>query len=456
MSLPHRISPIMGALLLIMFAPTAGASPAAFNGGRAMSVEEVWQAAAASSQVQADQLATEVEEGKADLLQRVVRRPRFQAEAQMIWRDRERESATPFGLQNYGQNRDALGGLSVSQNLWVPEQELGGLQAARLKSKARRAQHSQLRADLAYQVAQLSVEHHRLQETLKWMQASLKNLRSQSEDVRRLALMSRAGPSDQLRMQVEIGSLEQDRLRVESDALRLLEQIRSFVPEFRGLSVVKTSRTKSEMKSVYPIEKLRQLEDLRNQLETSQSSIRPEADVFKFNAEAYLQEARSQRAAWWPTLQAEGRWVYADQGLLQTKQWGELTLKAQWSIYEGGARARSGAMAELGARAQDHLRDAQDRQWRADREAVREQLKSLVERSRWVAETEKLSDSALSMERRRLREGRLSLERYLEAERSALRVLRQRLDLEAEVLGLELRMRWLLSRDLEQSMQQSM
>ena len=441
-----RLAPSLGVFFLLGFAPLGFAETASPAKGRAMSVHEVWRAAATAPQVQADQLATEVEEGRADVLERTVRRPRVMAESQLTWRDRDREGVTPFGLQAFGQRRDVVGGVSVLQNLWVPEQDQGGLQAARLKARARRAQHAELRSDVGYQVAQLSVEHFRMTETLKWMQSSLKNLRSQSEDVRRLSLMSRAGPSDQLRMQVEIGSLEQDRLRLESEIARVQEQIRAFVPDYGSLSIQWTENARSDKYQGNLRTSLARLDQLMTQLSVAESSVRPEAEQFKLSEAALLQEARSQDATWWPSVQAEGRLLYADQGLLQTKQWGELTLKAQWPIYEGGARARAEAMAQQGARAQAQGREAQDRQWRADRESAREQLKSLGERSKWILQTEQISDSALLMERRRLREGRLSLERYLEAERAALRLVRQRLDLEAEITLLELRMEWLMNR----------
>lgn len=420
-----------------------------------MTVYEVWQSAAASPSVRSDEMAAEVEQGKVDILERLVHRPRIQAEGQFIFRDRDRESLTPFGLQIYGQKRDTMGGVSVLQNLWVPEQDQGGLEAARLRSRSRKAQHAELRSNVGYQVAQLSVEHFRMMQTLRWMDSSLKNLRSQSQDVRRLSLMSRAGPSDELRMQVEIGSLEQERLKLLSDTERVKRQIQIYVPQFqllsgwldKNLQADVASRERERATDLL----MRRMVDMLVKLDRADPSIRPEAEEIKLSWEAFGQDERAQKATWWPTLQVEGRWLYADQALLQTKQWGELTLKAQWPIYEGGTRVRAQALARIAAQAQEYRLDAHEREWRADRESVRAQIQSLQERSRWILDTEKLSGKALSMERQRLREGRLSLERYLEAERAALRLVRQRVDLEAEITLLDLRIRWLLFQEPQES-----
>lgn len=424
--------------------------------GQVMSLDEIWAAAMLAPGVQADAQAAEVEEGRVEIQKWSINRPRVQIEGTTAWRDRDRFAPAPFGSQAYGQKRDILSGISLQQNLWVAEQHGGGLEAADLRAQSRRAQHQTTRLNVALEVSRLSIEHLRLQQTLNWMASSTENLRTQLEGVRRLTLMSRAGPSDQLRIQVEIGSIEQDRLAIlaASDSLRF--QIQAYIPAY-GSIATRESKTHAEAETKTTTSArsalrstgrnlLKRIDELKvksDQLDRVDLNTRSEVMQLSLLEESLRKEAQSHRATWAPNLQLEGRMIYADQGLLETRQWSELSLRAQWPLYEGGARARAVEVSEVGAKAQVNLRESRLRQWQVDREAARLQIEKLVERAKWIEQTEQISERALSLERRRLKEGRLSLERYLDAERAALRVVRQRIDLETEMSLMFVKLRWL-------------
>jgi multidrug efflux pump subunit AcrB/outer membrane protein TolC len=396
--------------------------PPSVSEARSFAIAELWQEAQMTSP-EAQSAADEARAAAAasDKARKALFNPKLAIESEIAWRDRDRNSTTAFGNFNYGSRRDVIAAAVVNQTLLDPELMFGGRQAAKSAAEARAAGAKRASWASGYEAAIYAIEHHRAEAQLKLIEKTQVNLAQQATDLTRLAAIGRAGPSDSLRVKVDVGSLEQERLKLKAVSERLKKSVQRIVPDYSSLASLDVSSSQSVS-----------------------SDARSDQRALAFEAESYRQVSRSNSATWIPKITAEARYLYADQNLLVEKEWGEVGLKLQWPIFEGGTRQSASQEALALQSAALHRLEGAKRHQEMEVESARLMKRAAEERLPIVFENEKRARAALKIEWERVRSGRLGLERYLDSERVALKVSRELVDAECDRAKAEAELKWAL------------
>jgi len=382
----------------------------AVSEAKSFTISDLWQQAQlASPDVKAAADRAQAANAVAEKVDRALFNPKVVVESEITWRDRDRNSMTGFGNFNYGSRRDVVAAAVVSQTLLDPELLLGGRQAARNAAEARAAGAERTKWASGFEATAYAIEHYRAEAQLKLIEKTQVNLSQQATDLTRLAAIGRAGPSDSLRVKVDVGSLEQERLKLKAVSESLRNSVQRIVPEYTSLSSIEVPSS-----------------------QLTSAALRSDQRALALEAESYRQVARSNSSTWIPKVTAEARYIYADQNLLAEKEWGEVGLKLQWPIFEGGTRRSASQEALALQSAALHGVESAKRSQASEVRSARLMKQAAEERLPIVLENEKRARQALKLEWERVRSGRLGLERYLDSERVALKVSRELVDAECD------------------------
>lgn len=228
-----------------------------------------------------------------------------------------------FGTFQYGKQNQVTGGIELSQPLF----NLATMDGEREKVK-NLEQADQFRHQSDTQKAKLELVSHFInyrkmkmtEESLLRLEKSLQGIEAEVEKFHKLGLR---GQSDLLTVQIAISDNRAEQIKVATLRDSLKKYIRIHLPDFEDISTLdslaKTSAVSQKRSDLIALESL---------------------------AEAERSGLKAIRQGYLPTVEFKARQVYADQGLLDQKDWTETSLVLSWALFEGGTRAsRTGAQA---------------------------------------------------------------------------------------------------------------
>ena len=176
-----------------------------------------------------------------------------------------------------------------------------------------RSQLSQLM--LAYFKTQIAIE------SLEKMKSKLALIQKETE---KFYQIGQSGKSDLLQVEIAISDNKLQIVHMNQQKQTLIQQIKIFLPDLTEISSV-------------GVENLT-FDQMKTKMQSGNSLNRADILSLKDLKEAQGFQIQSIRQGYLPTVEARGRWVVADQGLLDQKEWTEAMLVFKWNLFEGGVR----------------------------------------------------------------------------------------------------------------------
>lgn len=229
----------------------------------------------------------------------------------------------PFGTFEYGKSHSSTAGLELVQPLIHFPEMSAGLEQSRKSFTAAEKNSQWQKLNAVRDLAQSLIQFERLQileSSLLRLQERLKNLESET---RRFLAQGLAGQSDALKIDL---ALSENRIQLQNVRLSknvVKARIQQDLPDFENLQA-----GPGPFREAIP-ETLDRPGHPSDRLDLQAVTAQTEA------AELGLQ---AQKQGYLPSLEARARWVRADQGILDQKDWTEVELVLKWNLFEGGTR----------------------------------------------------------------------------------------------------------------------
>jgi multidrug efflux pump subunit AcrB/outer membrane protein TolC len=276
-------------------------------------------------------------EALAEAQWRAAHMPKLGLEWEYKGRNESLTQTNGFGTFEYGKKITTSGGMGVVIPLFDAP-EMGGNKRS-MESSLSATKHSEvwakqnLRANLLEDL--LSFEE--LRRTLRSVKVLKMRLNSVKAEALRFRQAGTVGQSDILKIEIAIADQVVREENLETSILTLKEKIKVVVPDFEDLSELQEGDLEVRV------------------LPSSAALIEQRADIRALSSALESQEHKvsASRQSSFPRLELRGRYVFADQGLLDQKDWTEASLAMTWSLYEGGTRS-SLTHAELAKKEQLH------------------------------------------------------------------------------------------------------
>jgi multidrug efflux pump subunit AcrB/outer membrane protein TolC len=338
--------------------------------------------------------------------------PKLGLRAEMLQRGRQLTQTNAFGSFNFGKNSQSLAGIELSVPLFDGPKMFGERKsldyAVKASELSKEWSKSQAQNSLAHFLLQLEMNKKGL-ESLRRLEKNLKLLDQESERFQKIGL---SGKSDRLQIQIELS----ENLIAQNNSLEqqktLIALIQTFLPDFEDLDF-----------------QIEQVQPAPHQLEKPKFAEKARADLqaLQMATLAQAENLNSIRQGHLPSLELNGRWIYADQGQLDQTNWTEASIVLKWALFEGGARSSqiSQAAASLSQKkAEESL---------AQRKVAAQQLEK---RQNFLKVSEQLGQSlqnieraqqALSEDKANAKKGKILIRHWLESE---IRLEQKRLDYE--------------------------
>jgi outer membrane protein TolC len=249
--------------------------------------------------------------------------PKLRSQFDRTMNDRELSISNPLGTSPYGRNSYWLGGVELEQPLLLPARMLYGESAANDNAMAetmrleRKAQNENLEA-MKWVISLQEISQH-----LELLNELKNNLRNQGTEVQRLISRGRAAPSDAMKVEVELETLNRQLELMKADQIHLLELLRTRVPD---LQAIKNENLTSLA------------EKLKTKKQNFEEGERQDLLAIGQSIKAYDGQRKAELASGLPELRLFGRYQHTDQGFLDQNDWYAIGLQIRWELWDGGAR----------------------------------------------------------------------------------------------------------------------
>lgn len=223
-----------------------------------------------------------------------------------------------FGTFQYGKTEQVVGGVEVTQPIFNLKEmtsdrekmsDLSSAAKTNVKSEIRNDQHATIH--LLIQLKKLKLT----EQSLKSLESSLLGI---EKEVKKFANFGLRGQSDLLNVQIAISDNRADQIKTASAQRSVKKALQIYLPDFEDLD--------SEI-------------SFAANAESSTENKRPEIESLESLISSQRKELGSIRDGHWPTIELKGRYNYADQGLLDQKDWFETAVVLKWALFEGGTRS---------------------------------------------------------------------------------------------------------------------
>lgn len=302
-------SAITSIIFVFLLAPKSEARVYTFN-------EALTQVEQSSALIQASEAETQTVQEQAKTQRRAAFMPKLGAQVEAKRTHSTLTQTNGFGTFEYGKQNQITGGLELSQPLLNlaemdgEKEKLSHLQkAGDLKHKS---ETQRIKLELISSLLNLRKIKH-TQESLVRLEKSLSGIENEVKKFHKLGLR---GQSDLLTVQITLSENRTEQLKITNLRSSLIKMIQVHLPDFEDLN--------GDVINLPPIQ---------------QTQIRSDLLALESLAEAERNGLKAIRQGHLPTLEFKARQVYADQGLLDQKDWTETALVLKWALFEGGTRA---------------------------------------------------------------------------------------------------------------------
>ena len=322
----------------------------------------------------------------------------------------------PFGTFQYGKSEQIFGGIEITQPIFnlkemtSERQKMNDLNDA-IKTKVKSAVRSDQR-DTIHMLIQL--------QKLKLSTHSLKNLEKSllgiEKEVQKFANFGLRGRSDLLNVQIALSDNRADQIKTVSAQRSVKKALQMYLPDFEDLESDASAFTDRPTES-----------NADSAQESTAELKRPEIESLESLISSQRKELGAIRDGHWPTVELKGRYNYADQGLLDQKDWIETAVVLKWAVFEGGTRAALAQAQAKEIQKTEKTKQALTAQLEAEKINIQGEMDEVKYRSA-AAETNVLkATKARDEDRHNSKAGRVPLKDWLGSE---IRLEQKKLELE--------------------------
>lgn len=252
--------------------------------------------------------------------------PKLGLEVSQMERLSQLTQTNGFGTFDYGKNRQTLGVIELSVPLFEPTKMFGDRKALAHQEQASEANKVWMQNEIKNKVLNHLIDLLMLDQGLQSLERIENRLKEIQKNAQRFALIGSSGDSDLLMVEMAISENKIQQEKLQQQKKTLLGQINVYVEGFLGLQDQKKLRT--------------ELEQFINSSERKTAkSERYDLRSLELAGQAQEDKVQSVKDGYLPSIEAKGRYLVADQGLLDQKQWSEVGLTLKWALYEGGTRS---------------------------------------------------------------------------------------------------------------------
>lgn len=313
----------------------------------------------------------------------------------------------PFGTFQYGKTDQVIGGVEITQPLFnlkemtSDRQKLNDLEdaaKAQMKAEVRSSQR---------EIIHLLIQLQKLKLTDRSLKSLEKSLTGIEKEVQKFANFGLRGKSDLLSVQIAISDNRADQVQVSSGQRSVKKAIQIHLPDFDDLEdeiafTASTSSRRSDFK-------------------------RPEIESLEAVISSQRKELGSIQNGHWPTIELKGRYNYADQGLLDQKDWFETAVVLKWALFEGGTRSALASAQAKEIQKYEKTRQAVEAKLEAEKLNIQGEVDENKYRSAAAESTLAKAAKARDEDRSNSKAGRVPLKDWLSSE---IRYEQKKLELE--------------------------
>lgn len=366
------------------------------------SVDELERALRSSPTEEIRELRQFAAEKKAQSVKKEAFYPKLRSQFDRTMNDRDLFISNTFGTSPYGRNSYWLGGVELEQPVFLPARMLYAEPAARDNAMAekmrleRKAQEENLEA-IKWAISLQEISQH-----LKLLAELQNNLRDQGKEVKRLISRGRAAPSDAMKVEVELETLNRKIELMKADQNHLLELLRTRLPDLEGI-------------------KNKNLASLAEEFKTNKQDFKTgeRADLLALGRaiKAYDGQRKAELASGLPELRVFGRYQHTDQGFLDQNDWYAMGLQLRWELWDGGARYDRASASIRERYALEKEKKLLSDHIQTEQRFIHKQIKRLRDDVVVYERTAQKTKDILKKEREAYTRGKITLNQVLDAER---------------------------------------
>jgi outer membrane protein TolC/preprotein translocase subunit SecF len=254
--------------------------------------------------------------------------PKIGLQAEYKKLDEQQTQTNPFGTFNYGRPTQVVGGIEITQPILNLEQMSGERKKMRFLVAANEHKYEAEKQYVKLNVAFLLIELRKLELTKISLTRLEKSLLGIEKEVKKFQTIGQAGKSDLANVRMAISENRANQLKVEIEIINLKKQIQIHLPDFENL-IYDFGNTPAK-------------------IDFSLQKIRPEISALQALVESEKAALESIKLGHFPTVEVKAKHLYVDAGLIDQKQWNEVSLVLSLPIFEGGTRSsKASAQAEI-------------------------------------------------------------------------------------------------------------
>jgi outer membrane protein TolC len=374
-------------IALILSTPTARA--------RVYGVDEIDEALRASPTEEIREHRQRAASDRAEGAAKDAFRPKLRTQFDRTMNDRDLFIPNPLGRAPYGRNSYWVGGVELEQPIFLPARMLYAEPAARESARAESLRLERRAQDQNLEVIKWAIAAQEISQHLELLATLQHNLRTQGVEVRRLISRGRAAPSDAMKVEVELETLNRQVEFMQTQQANLLDLLRTRLPDLQAI--------RRELLSDVSL----RIAALRR---STTAGERVDLKALGSAIKAYEGQRKAELAAGLPEMRVFGRYQHTDQGFLQQNDWYAMGVQLRWEIWDGGARydRASAAVQE---------RFALEKERKLLRDHIESEIIRFAEDAKVYERTAQKTKDILVKERVAYNLGKVPLNQVLDAER---------------------------------------
>ncbi|MFN9067353.1 MAG: efflux RND transporter permease subunit, partial [Bdellovibrionales bacterium] len=228
----------------------------------------------------------------------------------------QRTQTLPVGTFEYGKRNQILGGVEITQPLFNLQEMRGEVRKINHLVASKEYEKISVLQKNKKQLIHFMIEFQKMKltnESLKRLENSLLGIES---EISKFVKIGTRGKSDLLNVKLAISENRSQQILVSSTLESIKSAIQIYLPDFENLQNSIDSP----------------------QFVSSNSIQRPEIKSINSYYDSQKEAISSIRQGHLPTIELKGRYTYADQNLLDQKEWFESAVVLKWALFEGGTR----------------------------------------------------------------------------------------------------------------------
>lgn len=413
-SKPVMASSILSVISLLLIAPQTRAD--------VINLKEVLKAVESSAKVKSAEYDDQSVQLQNEAHKRGTYYPKLGLELTQSERLSQLTQTNPFGTFDYGKNRQTVGAVELTLPIFDPTKMLGERDSVSKLAESSAAQKNWTINLAKSEVLESLITLAILKRSFESLQRIEKKLLEIQKNAQRFSLIGNAGQSDLLIINMAISSNRVEQVKVHSQQQTVLKYLQSFVPNF-NLSM-------ANQKLLFEVKEY--LQNLQ-QNQDQGSVLRMDLQALQFGVQSQESKLKSVKSGYLPTVELKGRYLLADQGLLDQKDWSEVGVTLRWALFEGGTRQSLVSAESAKALALRHQLENSNLQIEVERTELRQNIETHLEEARQARSNLMVAEKAALQDKTNAVQGKIQLRDWLESE-----VRLEQLRLNIDVIDLQL------------------